>query len=167
MFQMFYVCFNVSKVDLDVAYVAMVVHVCCKCLSPNVPSVFCTRMLQVFQTHVLSISSVFSSMLQVLHLDVSKVDRDVTHVAMVFQLYVLNVSSILDVCCKCFVWMLQKWIEVLHGAAGGCRCASPCDGRGRGAECGRGSGAGWPGHSLTETDRFDSSILYKIRLPKN
>jgi hypothetical protein len=29
----------------------------------------------------------------VLHLDVSKVDRDVAHVAMVFQLYVLNVSS--------------------------------------------------------------------------
>ena len=47
-------------------------------------------------------------MLQVLHLDVSKVDRDVEHVAMVFQLYVLNVSSVLDVCCKVFIRMLQK-----------------------------------------------------------
>jgi hypothetical protein len=47
-------------------------------------------------------------MLQVLHLDVSKVDQDVTHVAMVFQPYVPNVSSILDVCCKGFIWMLQK-----------------------------------------------------------
>jgi hypothetical protein len=28
----------------------------------------------------------------VLHLDISKVDRDVAHVAMVFQLYVANVS---------------------------------------------------------------------------
>jgi hypothetical protein len=39
----------------------------------------------------------------VLHLDVSKVDRDVAHVAMVFQLYVPNVSSDLDVYCKCFI----------------------------------------------------------------
>ena len=78
-------------------------------------------MLQVFQTHVSSVSSVFFCMLQVLHLDVLKVDRDVAHVAMLFQLYVLNVSSVLDVCCKGFIWMLQKWIGVLHGAAGGRR----------------------------------------------
>jgi hypothetical protein len=31
--------------------------------------------LQLFQTHVLSVSSVFRRILQVLHLDVSKVDR--------------------------------------------------------------------------------------------
>jgi hypothetical protein len=41
-------------------------------------------------------------MLQVLHLDVSKVDRDVAYVAMVFQLYVLNVLSVLDVYYKGF-----------------------------------------------------------------
>jgi hypothetical protein len=39
-------------------------------------------------------------MLQVLHMDVSKVDRDVGHVVMVFQVYVPNISDILDVCCK-------------------------------------------------------------------
>jgi hypothetical protein len=66
----------------------------------NISSVFYTRMLQVFQTYVSSVSSVFFCMLQVLHLDVSKVDRDVAHVAMVFQLYVL---SVLDVCCKDFI----------------------------------------------------------------
>jgi hypothetical protein len=44
----------------------------------------------------------------VLHLDVSKVDQDVAHVSMVFQLYVPNISSVLDVCCKCFIWTLQK-----------------------------------------------------------
>jgi hypothetical protein len=38
-------------------------------------------------------------MLQALHLDVSKVHRDIAHVAMVFQLYVPNVSSVLDICC--------------------------------------------------------------------
>jgi hypothetical protein len=69
---------------------------------------FCTRMLQVFQTHVSSVSSVFFYMLQVLHLDVLEVDRDVAHVAIVFQLYVPNVSSVLDVCYKFFIWMLQK-----------------------------------------------------------
>jgi hypothetical protein len=36
-------------------------------------------------------------MLRVLHLKVLKIDRDVAHVAMVFQLYVSNVSSVLDV----------------------------------------------------------------------
>jgi len=54
---------------------------------PNVSSVFCIRMLQVFQTYVLSVSSVFFCILQVLHLDVLKVDRNVAYVAMVFQLY--------------------------------------------------------------------------------
>jgi hypothetical protein len=39
----------------------------------------------------------------VLCLNVSKVNRDVAHVAMVFQLYILNVSSILDICCKYFI----------------------------------------------------------------
>ena len=65
-------------------------------------------MLQVFQKRVSSVSSVFFCMLQVLQLDVLKVDRDVAHVAMVFQLYVSNISSVLDVCCKYFIWMLQK-----------------------------------------------------------
>jgi hypothetical protein len=84
---------------------------------------FCTRMSQVFQTHVSSVSSIFFCMLQLLHLDVSKVDLDVAHIAIVFQLYVSNISSVLDVCCKCFICMLQKWIGVLHGVAIGGHCA--------------------------------------------
>jgi hypothetical protein len=47
-------------------------------------------------------------MLQMLHLDVSKIDRDVAHIAMVFQLYVSNVLSVLDVYCKGFIWMSQN-----------------------------------------------------------
>jgi hypothetical protein len=101
MLQVFYM--NVAKVDRDVAYVSMVVHVCCKLLFPMfhlffqkyVVSVFiwmlhmfytyvvivlsgcyvCLQWFQVFQTHVSGDSSDFSRMLQVLHLDVSKVDR--------------------------------------------------------------------------------------------
>jgi hypothetical protein len=53
-------CFHadVVKVDWDVAYVAMVVHLCCNRLSLMF-HFFCTRMLQVFQTHVSSVSSIF------------------------------------------------------------------------------------------------------------
>jgi hypothetical protein len=47
-------------------------------------------------------------MLQVLNLDVSKVDRDVAHVIMMFQLYVSNVSSVLDVRGKGFISDVTK-----------------------------------------------------------
>jgi hypothetical protein len=97
MLQVFYT--NVAKVDRDVAYVAMVVHVficfldlCCKCVYLDVAYVphICYKcficmlrmfamvfrcfqvFLQVFQTHV---SSIFFYTLQVLHLDIFKVDR--------------------------------------------------------------------------------------------
>jgi hypothetical protein len=42
----------------------------------------------------------FICMFQLFYTDVAKVDRDVAYVAMVFQLYVPNVSSVLDICCK-------------------------------------------------------------------
>ena len=61
-----------------------------------------------FHTHVSSVLSIFFCMLQLLHLDVSKVDQDVTLVAMMFQLYITNVLSVFDVCYKGFIWMLQK-----------------------------------------------------------
>ena len=68
MFQLFHA--DVAKVDRDVADVVMVVHVCCKRLSPMFHlSSFC--------------------MLQVLCLNISKVDRDIAYVAMVVH-----------VCCK-------------------------------------------------------------------
>jgi hypothetical protein len=72
MLQLFHM--DVAKVDRDVAYVAMVVHVCCKHLSQCFIDFF-RRMLQVclsrcyicckcfIQTHVSSISSVFFCML--------------------------------------------------------------------------------------------------------
>jgi hypothetical protein len=74
---------------------------------PNVSSVFYVRMLQVFQTHVSSVSSVFFCMLQVLYLDVSELDRDVAHVAIVFQLYVVKVSS---ECCKIRLVCRTVWL---------------------------------------------------------
>jgi hypothetical protein len=82
-----YKCFHldVTKVDLDCAYTCMlhayvssVSYVCCKCfiwMSHMFAMIFKSGVLQVFHTHVLSISSVFSCMLQLLHLNVSKVDQ--------------------------------------------------------------------------------------------
>ena len=61
MFQVFYMDF--AKVDRDVAYVAIVVHVCCKLLFPmflffqmHVASVF-IWMLYIFYTYVASVLS--------------------------------------------------------------------------------------------------------------
>ena len=73
-------------------------------------------MLQWLYMYVASVCSkcfrCFRDMLQVFHKDVAKVDWDVAYAAMgysrMFQMYVLNVSSISDVCCKCFIWMLQN-----------------------------------------------------------
>jgi hypothetical protein len=50
MFQVF--CMDVTKIDLDVAHIAMAIHVCCK-------SLFKIRMLQLF------------------HLSVAKIDQDI------------------------------------------------------------------------------------------
>jgi hypothetical protein len=45
-------------------------------------------------------------MMQMFHHDFAKVDLGVAHVAM--AKYVLSVSSISNVCCKCFIWMFQN-----------------------------------------------------------
>jgi hypothetical protein len=80
----------------------MVVHVCCKCLSPMFHLFFYMYVtsvldacLKCFICFLLYLVGVISGFL--------KVDRDITHVAMVFQLYVPNVLSVLNVCCKYFI----------------------------------------------------------------
>jgi hypothetical protein len=55
-------------------YVASVLSRCCVCVAICF-QVFFQVFLQAFQTYVLNVSSVFRRMLQVLYLDVSKVDR--------------------------------------------------------------------------------------------
>jgi hypothetical protein len=57
----------------------------------------------------------------VLYMDGVKVDRDVIRVVMAihvcFQVYILNVSSVPEVCCKCFyldvayIFMLQAYVS--------------------------------------------------------
>jgi hypothetical protein len=63
MLQMFYL--DITKVDLDIAYVFAKAFKC----------------FQVFQTYVASVSAVSDVCRKCFHLDVIKVDRDVAHVA--------------------------------------------------------------------------------------
>jgi hypothetical protein len=102
---------NIAKVDRDVAYVAMVVHVCCKglllmfhlcfsdpyckCIYLDVAYVFIwmLRMVAmifmcfiflVFHKNISSVLSAFICMLQLLYLDVLKADR-VLHLSSLFS----------------------------------------------------------------------------------
>jgi hypothetical protein len=55
--------------------IASVSSGCCICLQWFSNVLFFQMFLQVFQTHVSCVSSVLFCMLQLLHMDVSKVDR--------------------------------------------------------------------------------------------
>jgi len=50
----------------------------------------------------------FRCMFHMFHLDVAKVDL-VLHILQWLYTYVSNISAVLNVCCKCFIWMLQ-WL---------------------------------------------------------
>jgi hypothetical protein len=100
MFQVFHA--DVAKVNRDVAYVAVIIHICCKVYVPNVSFVF-QHMLQV----CLSVCCIcFTHMMQVFYLDVSyvcnrffKCFHVFLHVFMrMFRMYVALV----------FIWMFQK-----------------------------------------------------------
>jgi hypothetical protein len=39
-----------------------------------------------------------------------------TKIQCMLQAYISNISDVLDACCKCFIRMLQKWINVLQWA---------------------------------------------------
>jgi hypothetical protein len=88
---------DVAKVDYDVAYVAMVIHLCCKRLSPMFHLFFQTYVSSVFYPDVAYVSHILR-MLQVFHLDV----------AMFFNGCKRLFSGVSHVCCKCFLQMLQK-----------------------------------------------------------
>jgi hypothetical protein len=93
---------DVAKLDQDVA---IVIHGCCKRVSPMFH-------LFVLWMYVASVSDACLKCFVCLLLYVASVASgcfksrsDVALVAMVFQLYVLNVLSVLDVYCKYFIWM--------------------------------------------------------------
>jgi hypothetical protein len=114
---------GVAKVDWDVERIAMAIYTCLKCMF---------QMFQLFQTYVGSVSSrccksrfgcciymyvanvcfkcfsCFIRTLQMFHLNVVYVCNGYTRVFLTFHKYVASVSTVSDVCCKCFIWMLQK-----------------------------------------------------------
>ena len=109
---------------LDVAYVS---HICCKFFYLDVAYVLqclfkCFQMFwQVFQTHVSSISSVFRHMLQMFHLNVSKVN---------WVLYMLQCDSpVTATCYSCWgvVHVCRKQRR------DGARCNYGCGKHGSGA----------------------------------
>jgi hypothetical protein len=90
--QMFHM--DVVKVDPNIAYIVMAMHVCCKCLFPNVSSTF-RRMLRVFYLDVAYVSHICCIILQWFQV--------FSNVLQVFHSYVLSVSAVCDICCKCLV----------------------------------------------------------------
>jgi hypothetical protein len=74
---------------LDVAYVAMAIHVCFK---------FMFQMFQLFQTYVASV--------------LSRCCIYCTSYTRMLQVYVSNVSAVSNVRSKCFIWMLHmlQWL---------------------------------------------------------
>ena len=99
MLQVFHM--DAVKVDQDVAYVAMAIHICCK------------RLFQMFhlffQTYVIS---VFIWMLYMFHIYVAYVFVMAFQVFLVFFFKcfrrMIQVFHLSDVYCKCSIWMFQK-----------------------------------------------------------
>jgi hypothetical protein len=89
MLHIFHIYVAIAKVDRDVACVAMIVHICCKCdyLDVVYVSHICCKCF-ILMLHM------FAFVFQVfLH---------------VFQVHISNVLAVLYVYCKCFIWMFQK-----------------------------------------------------------
>jgi hypothetical protein len=111
MFQVFHA--DVTKVDRNVAYVVMVIHVCCKCVFPMF-HLFFRRTLQVCLSRYYIC---FTHILQVFYMDV----------AYVCNCFSCVFESVSDVCFECssyFVRMLQMFhLDVLKVGRGCCACA--------------------------------------------
>jgi len=102
MFQVFHT--DVAKVDRDVPYVAMVVHVCCKRLSQcfSCFSDVCCKFVYLDVAYVSHICC------KCFYLDVAYVCNDFQLFLQVFQMHVSNVLSVFFVCYKYCIWMFQK-----------------------------------------------------------
>ena len=146
---MFYT--DVVKLDRDVAYVAMVIHVYCKLLfsmfhlfvQTYFASVF-IWMLHMFHTYVASILSgccVYFAMISSVFSRFSSVSNACFKCFICFQTYVTCVLSGCGkwLCCKCMFWMFcmfQAYVAIIVSSEycksrSGCRCGGslrPCEG---------------------------------------
>ena len=81
----------------------------------------------MFQACVSNASDVFRLILQMFHLDIVKVDLDIAYVAMAIHTCFKTMFQVFhmfsDVCCKCFIWMLQVYVpNVLSVSDICCNC---------------------------------------------
>jgi hypothetical protein len=99
---------DVSKVVWNIAHVAMAIHVLQTSI-PNVLSVFSDVSCKCVY---MDIAYVAHTCCKCLHLYVTYACNDFQMFfrcfASVSDVYVVSFSSVSDVCCKCFIWMLQK-----------------------------------------------------------
>jgi hypothetical protein len=84
---------------LDVVYVVLAIHVYCKCMF---------QMFQLFETSVAISDVVYVVVRQCPYTDMFFSNA----YTRMLQGYVLNVSSFLDVCCKCSMSKREKWVHV-------------------------------------------------------
>jgi hypothetical protein len=96
MLQMFYV--DVAKVDRDVAYVTMAIHVCCKCLF---------QLFQLFQTDVARVLSGCYICFTLMFFD-----NNVSHLCCDCFIPMLHMFS--HICCKCFRLDVTYVLQWLH-----------------------------------------------------
>jgi hypothetical protein len=130
---------DVAKLDRDIAYVAIIVHLCCKCLFP-VFYLFFRHMLHMFHTYVSSILSGRYVMFAIVLKCFSGVFASVSETCFKCFIYLLlYVASIVSECFKtrlgCCTWDVRRNREVARavshawsGSAGEVRAAGPTAG---------------------------------------
>jgi hypothetical protein len=96
--------------------------------------------------HVLSVFSCFKHIFQVFYLDV----------AYILQWLHMCFSSVSDVCCKCLIWMLQKYIWFCTCCNGTHLSSCMCLGRGGGWR--QGHGRSPPVHAAGRGRRLSPSF---------
>jgi hypothetical protein len=104
---------DVAKVDWDVAYVAMAIHVCCKRLF---------QMFQLLQTNVarLGIAYVFIVILQMFYLGVAYVSH------FMLQVFHPNVAYVLNTCFRLMLQVFQMFRTHVTNVSSSC-CKSRFD----------------------------------------
>jgi len=117
MFQVFHG--NIAKVDRDVAYIAMIVHICCKCLFPMFDLFFSDVCFKCVYLDVLYVSHIcFTHMLQIFFLDVAYVRNcfsSVFHVFFnMFHMHVSNVSVVFQVFFMCFCMCFRRMFRMFQ-----------------------------------------------------
>jgi hypothetical protein len=105
---------NVAKIDRDVAYVAMVVHLCCKLLFPLFHLFFQTYVASVFIWKLHMFHAYVANILSGCCVRVAEVFKCFMCFSQVFQTHVSNVSCVFRRMLQMFHLNIAKVDRVLH-----------------------------------------------------